>query len=112
MLYGSDVMSLNQNIYTIYILNKKDGVIGFYWAAADGAFPSEYVAPYAYLAVNKNTTSAKMLTLESEDGTAAIHALEEEGDKASQPIYDLQGIRVSKATKGIYLRGGKKYIIK
>ncbi len=111
LLCGSEVMHKSSSVHKFYILNKKDGVIGFYWAAADGGKPSSYVAPYAYLALNKNTTSAKMLTLDDESATTAINVMTEE-EEADQPIYNLQGIRVSKATKGIYLRGGKKYIVK
>ncbi len=42
----------------------------------------------------------------------AIEGLKAEASANSEAIYTLQGIRVSKPTKGIYIKGGKKIVVK
>ncbi|MCD8304841.1 MAG: hypothetical protein LUC86_08485 [Prevotellaceae bacterium] len=42
----------------------------------------------------------------------AIEGLKAEASANSEAVYTLQGIRVSKPTKGIYIKGGKKIVVK
>lgn len=42
----------------------------------------------------------------------SINWTNEEADDIDQPIYNLQGVQVKNPEKGIYIRGGKKYLVK
>ena len=48
-------------------------------------------------------------------GTSGIESVEAEGDGQDQPIYNLQGVRMpdgASLPKGIYIKGGKKIVVK
>ncbi len=67
----------------------------------------------AYFIGNGKTLSNGMLI--SFDGqTTGITAAElnNEGAAEDAPIYNLQGVRVSHLEKGVYIKGGKKFIVK
>ena len=56
-------------------------------------------------------SGAPSLVLSFGDETDAIQAIESvKGQNA--PIYDMQGRRVQKAVKGLYIQGGKKFMVK
>lgn len=85
-------------------------VPGFYWGAADGAAFKMTKATTAYLAVPKtmaNGANALFFDFGPETGINEIQT--EQADKA---IFDLSGRRVQKATKGFYIVGGKKVLVK
>ena len=42
----------------------------------------------------------------------SINWTNEEADDIDQPIFNLQGVQVKNPEKGIYIRGGKKYLVK
>ena len=42
------------------------------------------------------------------DDTTGISELN--SDAASTPLYNLQGVRVEKAQRGVYIQNGKKYV--
>lgn len=82
--------------------------LGFYWGAAEGgAFT---VKPgLAYLAVSQ--AQAANVKGFSFDGTqTGINGVEATAAKGA--IYDLNGQRVEKAQRGIYIQNGKKFIVK
>lgn len=82
--------------------------LGFYWGAAEGgAFT---VKPgLAYLAVPQ--AQAANVKGFSFDGTqAGINGVE--ATTAKGAIYNLNGQRVEKAQRGIYIQNGKKFIVK
>ncbi len=58
-----------------------------------------------------NTTAAK-LVLSFNGNTDGIDATTIDTPAADAPIYDLSGRRVLKATKGLYIKGGKKILVK
>lgn len=90
-------------------LNTK-GVPGFYWGAKGGAAFQMKKATTAYLAVPKtkaNGANALFFDFGPETGINEIQT--EQADKA---IFDLSGRRVQKATKGFYIVGGKKVLVK
>lgn len=67
----------------------------------------------AYFIGNGKTLSNGMLI--SFDGqTTGITAAElnNEGAAEDAPIYNLQGVRVSHLQKGVYIKGGKKFVVK
>ena len=48
-------------------------------------------------------------------GTSGIESVEAEGDGQDQPVYNLQGVRMpdgASLPKGIYIKGGKKIVVK
>lgn len=87
-----------------YILNKVNGVIGFYRAN------NQIVATNrAYL---QTTTNAARLNIsfDDDDQTTGIARVEE--TVANDAVYTLSGVRVEKPTKGLYIKNGKKVVIK
>ena len=82
--------------------------LGFYWGAADGA--AFTVKPgLAYLAVPQ--AQAANVKGFSFDGTqTGINGVE--ATTARGAIYNLNGQRVEKAQRGIYIQNGKKFIVK
>lgn len=93
-----------------YKLGLNADVPGFYWGAANGAAFKMTKATTAYLAVPQtmaNGANALFFDFGPETGINEIQT--EQADKA---IFDLSGRRVQKATKGFYIVGGKKVLVK
>lgn len=73
-----------------------------------------------YIDLGSNSSEAKALTLVYADGneTTGISSVDASTTErsASQAVYNLQGVRVGESTeslpKGIYIRGGKKFVVK
>ena len=42
----------------------------------------------------------------------SINLFDDVVDDIDLPIYNLQGVQVKNPEKGIYIRGGKKYLVK
>lgn len=42
--------------------------------------------------------------------STAINSIEADGAEGKEPIYDLRGVRLKEAKKGIYIKGGKKVV--
>lgn len=64
--------------------------------------------------VGKENTNARMLTIvfaDEETNTTGIETVET-AEQNSDAIYNLQGVRVNNATKGIFIKNGKKVVIK
>lgn len=87
-----------------YILNKVNGVIGFYRANGQIVATNR-----AYL---QTTTNAARLNIsfDDDDQTTGIARVEE--TLANDAVYTLSGVRVEKPTKGLYIKNGKKVVIK
>ena len=64
---------------------------------------------------HKPSTAARVIWLDAEQATAIFGVKEikanTEGNN-NNAIYNLQGVRVEKATKGIYIQNGKKIVVK
>ena len=90
-----------------YVLQNQDNVLGFYKVeSTDIKVP----AHKCYLQLPANATSMKYLLFP--DGTlTSIDALDA-AKPADAATYDLSGRRVSTTTKGLYIVGGKKVIVK
>ena len=89
--------------YTNYILNKKNDVLGFY--KANGR---KVAASKAYLKMLTGSGAAEFIGFDGE--VTAIESLTAEN--ANNEIFDLQGRRVAKAAKGVYIVNGKKVVLK
>lgn len=99
----SSVESFDQ----VRIFSKKDNVAGFY---KPNSGITSLAANKAYIMAPTND-EALVLNFAGGEVTginqATINATE-----ANAPIYDLTGHRVAKAVKGIYVKNGKKFIVK
>lgn len=91
----------------VRIFSKKDNVAGFYKPNSN---ITTLAANKAYIMAPTNN-EALVLNFAGGEVTginqATINATE-----ANAPIYDLTGRRVAKAVKGIYVKNGKKFIVK
>lgn len=100
---------------TNYILAKKDGNIVFSKALANGDGNKSISMNKAYLRIPAGSPVNQFALSFGEDGpTTGIGSIEAgNAGSAAAPLYDLSGRRISQpATRGIYIRGGKKFIVK
>lgn len=97
--------------YTNYILAKKNGNVGFYPLSGKGT-----LKPYsAYLRLHKDDTMSRGLVLNFEEEgtpTGVGHTEITESTEMADAIYDLQGRRIEKPKKGLYIVNGRKVMIK
>lgn len=99
---------------TNYILAKKDGNVVFSRALANGENQSISMNK-AYLSITDGSPVNQFALSFGEDGpTTGIGSIEAgNAGSAAAPLYDLSGRRISQpATRGIYIRGGKKFMVK
>lgn len=102
--------SAKENVYYYKLGLNSEGQLGFYWGAAGGAAFQMKKATTAYLAVPKKLVEgANALFFDFGPETGINEIQTEQADKA---IFDLSGRRVQKATKGFYIVGGKKVLVK
>ena len=96
-------------IFTNYILAKKNGNVGFYPLSGKGT-----LKPYsAYLQMKKAPSSRGLVLNFEEEGTPTGigHTEITESTEMADAIYDLQGRRIEKPKKGLYIHGGKKVLV-
>ena len=87
-----------------YVLQNLDGGIGFYKVASDDI----YVNPFrAYLTAQ---ASASRIAISYDNVATGIQTVA--AQQTDDTVYDLQGRRVSAPTKGLYIVGGKKVMMK
>lgn len=107
--------SENSADYYYYKLTTKDGAnFGWYYGAADGAPFLMSSKERAYLVIEKEVASlVKGFTLDSmTEGEATAIDMVDASKNENTRIYDLQGRRVQKATRGLYIVNGKKVMFK
>ena len=115
MLNGGDEAAMTEGggKYYMLSLNAQGDAdsVGFYWGAENGgAF--ENGAHKAYLVVPDNANNIRSFYLFNEDAVpTGINAVEA-GIANGAAIYNLNGQRVSKAQKGLYIIDGKKVVVK
>ena len=100
----------NGSVY-YYKLAIKNEKVGFYWGAADGAAFEMTKPSTAYLTVPQDMgIQGFVLNLEEGETTGIATVVTNE----DAPIYNLQGIRMNgkNLPKGIYIQGGKKFMVK
>lgn len=125
LLHGADAVDADGKTYVegtgvkYYILshNQAGTDFGFYWAAAEGA-AIEYQAPYAFLAIGTNGSSAapKMFSLGGDGDTSGISNIETETTTANGKIFTVTGAYagndINRLPKGIYIKNGKKVVVR
>ena len=101
--------------YTNFILGQKSGVTTFYRLSEAGTV----AAGKAYLqlptSVVDDGSNSRVMRIVAEDETTGVRSVElltnSEGVN-SEELFDLQGRRVAKPSKGIYIVGGQKVVVK
>ena len=81
---------------------------GFYNLAS----ATEVAAGKAYLETTTQLTDGARLAIVFEDDATAIDAIAKSQEPNANSYYDLQGRRVAQPTKGLYIKDGKKVIVK
>ena len=100
----------SENVY-YYKLAIKSGNVGFYWGAENGVAFEMTKPSTAYLTVPQSMgVQSFALNLEEDVTTGIATVVTDE----NAPIYNLQGIRMNgkNLPKGIYIQGGKKFMVK
>lgn len=100
----------DESVY-YYKLAIKSGNVGFYWGAENGAAFTMTKPSTAYLTVPQSkAVQGFVLNLEEGEPTGIATVVTNE----DAPIYNLQGIRMNgkNLPKGIYIQGGKKFMVK
>lgn len=87
-----------------------DGGLGFFWWANDGKTLNNG-ANKCYLVLDK-TVAAGAKGFYLSDAITGISSVEADGVVADDAYYTLSGIRVAKPKNGIYIKNGKKVIVK
>lgn len=83
--------------------------LGFYWGAEDGAaFTNK--AGRAYLAIEKTAAAVKGFSIT--DLETSIGQVSGNETMNNGAVYDLQGRRVEKAVRGMYIQNGRKFMVK
>jgi surface protein len=95
--------------YTNYYLSNGDSGVGFY--KVNGSV--DLKANRAYLPLLKGTASAgtRFIGIDFGDGTTSIREVKS-GEVKGEEWYTLQGQRVAKPGKGLYIRNGKKVVVR
>jgi len=88
----------------IYVLSKKNGVVGFYKLSSTGTIG----ANKAYL-IYDGATAREFFPIEG--NVTGIEMPKAETTNSDAEVYDLQGRQVANPTKGLYIVNGKKVFI-
>lgn len=105
--FASDsVVFMDDKAY--YALNAKGGKLGFYkpQISTDGVFVAKAYKAYLQVPTEQNVTAFAIYRKQDETEIVSIPQIAEE------VTYDLQGRTVALPSQGIYIRGGKKIVIK
>ena len=108
-------VSPTEGSYTNFILGQKNGVTTFYRLSEAGTV----AAGKAYLqlptSVVDDSNNSRVMRIVAEDEKTGVRSVElltnSEGEN-SEELFDLQGRRVAKPSKGIYIVGGQKVVVK
>ena len=91
---------------TQYALAQKNGKVGFAKVKAGVVIP----AGKAYLKVSASEAKTAFFALDGE--TTAISNVATEAEANNGAFYTLQGVKVAKLAKGLYIHNGKKVLVK
>jgi len=108
----SEVKKVDQteDSYTNFILSKVNSTLGFYKVYSSGSYCA---AGTAYLKVpTAQVPAAREFFFLFDDETTKIENRNYNNNDNSCPAYNLAGQRVLQPTKGLYIVGGKKVVVK
>ena len=115
MLYGTaseqTITTPMGNYYYYKLAKDKNNGLGWYWGEADGGVFTNG-AHKAYLAVPQNQANARSFISLFDDGSTDISSIHNSQCIMHNECFNLQGRRVVNPTKGLYIVGGKKVVIK
>jgi hypothetical protein len=108
----ADAMNTADNDCVFYRLTMHNGTdLGFYWGAEEGA-AFAVAANKAYLAVPKSA-GARIQGFSFDGGTiTGINNFTPAFTQGEEVIFDLQGRSVANPAKGLYIKNGKKVVVK
>lgn len=109
-LKGGSTVTDGYQAYTLTAMNYGSGqkTMGFYWFSPSGTLD----ANKAHLEL-ANSSARGFIGFDEDDGATAIEAPEIVSDSDDGDIYDLMGRKVEgQPTKGIYVKQGRKFIVK
>ena len=98
--------------YANYVLGSGSNGTGFYRVPTEG---TTLAAGRAYLTIPAETAASRnalRLAFDDEDEATGINASLTNSEEVNGAVYDLQGRRVEQPQPGLYIRNGKKVIIK
>ncbi len=109
-LQGVDVATPQAANTTYYVLSKKGGNFGFFKLAST----KKLGANKAYLTLNAGGDSREFYGFDIDAETAEIVNTDysDNTDEGDGQIYDLQGRKVQQPVRGIYVKDGRKIVIK
>lgn len=105
MVTAKDGMQVSRLKY-IYKLGRKDEQVKF-WRCTSGKLNKGVI----YLE-SHGAKDLEFMDMIVEGEATAIKGFQADAQDANAPIYNLQGVRVNKAQKGVYIQNGKKFIMK
>ncbi len=100
---------------TNFLLGKKNGVTTFYRVAQTGTVSAGKAYLQLPTSVVGDLTGSRVMRIVADDETTGISEalpLNDNGEIQNDNVYDLQGRRVTKPTRGLYIVNGKKVVIK
>ena len=107
---GNDLQIANETMNgngNIYVLNKVDGVVGFYKLKSSGTLAKGK----AYITLEGNT-GAPLLSMSEDSEVTAIEMLPTDACQYQKGYYTLDGRLVERPTKGVYVVDGRKIVVK
>ena len=109
-MQGVDVATPQAANTTYYVLSKKGGNFGFFKLAST----KKLGANKAYLTLNAGGDSREFYGFDIEAETSEIVNTDysDNTDEGDGQIYDLQGRKVQQSVRGIYVKDGKKFVVK
>ena len=118
--YNKRYQSVTNNHDYMYIFSMKNNDLGFYHYSVstipkNKAYLNLYPHTWEQISQDLNPNNSVKLNFghKTEDGVLnSISLFNDVVDDADQPIYNLQGVQVKNPEKGVYIRGGKKYLVK
>ena len=106
--YGYDGSDQPGKLKYIYRLGAKNGVVAFY-RITSGKFTNGQI----YINAIDSKKDRLDITIDGiEIDATAIFGVETATEDSNAPIYNMQGMRVKTAQKGLYIQDGKKFIKK
>lgn len=100
---------------TNFLLGKKDGVTTFYRVAQTGTVSAGKAYLQLPTSVVGDLAGSRVMRIVADDETTGISEalpLNDNGELKNDNVYDLQGRRVEKPTRGLYIVNGRKVVIK